>query len=107
TSPFEKGLSRPRRRGLMLTFGNASGVVPLVARLARMTNGSLFLTRPTLWDYVATREELLARAVDLFQWIPEGRLDVRIGGRDRLDEVARAELELASRETTGKLIIVP
>lgn len=104
---FDKGLSLLKRRGLMVTFGNASGVVPPVAPLSLMTNGSLFLTRPTLWDYVATREELLARASDLFQWIPEGRLDVRIGGRYRLDEVARAEVELASRETTGKLIIVP
>lgn len=104
---FDKGLSLLKRRGLMVTFGNASGVVPPVAPLSLMTNGSLFLTRPTLWDYVATREELLSRAGDLFQWILEGRLDVRIGGRYRLDEVARAEVELASRETTGKLIIVP
>src|SRR5690606_33824065 len=104
---FDKGLSLLKRRGLMVTFGNASGVVPPVAPLSLMTNGSLCLARPTLWDYVATREELLARAGDLFQWIPEGRLDVRIGGRYRLNEVARAEVELASRETTGKLIIVP
>lgn len=104
---LEKGLGLLRRRGLMVSFGNASGVVPPISPLALSTNGSLFLTRPSLGDYTATRDELVGRAGDLFDWIADGSLHVRIGGRYPLDDTARAQVDLAGRATTGKLLIVP
>jgi NADPH:quinone reductase len=70
------------------------------------TGGSLFLTRPTLSDHAATREDLLPRAGDLFNWIRQGRLEVRIDGRYPLGQAARAQEELAARHTTGKLILL-
>ncbi len=65
------------------------------------------ITRPTLVHYIATREELLSRAEDLFGWITQGKLVVRVGGRYPLDQAARAQEDLASRRTTGKLILLP
>ncbi|HEX6947861.1 MAG TPA: quinone oxidoreductase [Acidimicrobiia bacterium] len=104
---FDKGVALLRRRGYMVTFGNASGVVEPVSPLTLMRNGSIFLTRPTLGDYIATREELLGRASDLFGWISDGSLEVRVGGRYPLEGTAQAQVDLASRTTTGKLIVVP
>jgi NADPH:quinone reductase len=95
-----------RRRGTLILFGLASGPVPpfdpnLLGR------NSLYLTRPGLVDYIATREELLARAADVFDLVSSGRLDVRIGGRYPLADAPRAHEDLASRRTTGKLLILP
>lgn len=104
---FDKGLGLLRRRGLMVTFGNASGVVPPVAPLTLTRNGSIFLTRPTLGDYVSSREELLSRAGDLFGWILSGDIDMVIGGRYPLEDAAQAQTDLAGRGTIGKLLIVP
>ena len=72
-----------------------------------MQEGSLFLTRPTMFDYVAERSELEARAGDLFDWIAGGRLRVRIGERVPLADAAEAHRLLESRRTTGKVLIVP
>jgi NADPH2:quinone reductase len=69
--------------------------------------GSLFVTRPTLAHYVASREELLWRAGDLFGWISEGRLSVRVSGRYPLHQAAQAHEDLAGRRTTGKLLLLP
>jgi NADPH2:quinone reductase len=91
----------------MVLYGGASGPVPPVDPQRLQTGGSLFLTRPTLVHYIATREELLSRADDLFRWILEGKLDVRIGGRYPLDQAARAHEDLVARRTTGKLILLP
>jgi NADPH2:quinone reductase len=88
-------------------YGAASGPVPPLDPQRLNTGGSLFLTRPTLVHYTATREELLSRAEDLFRWIRQGRLEVRIGGRYPLDQAARAQEDLVSRHTTGKLILLP
>jgi NADPH2:quinone reductase len=104
---FDASLAALRRRGYMVLYGGASGPVPPVDPQRLMTGGSLFLTRPTLVDYIATREELLSRAEDLFGWIRQGKLDVRIGGRYPLAEAARAHEDLAARRTTGKLILLP
>jgi NADPH2:quinone reductase len=71
------------------------------------TKGSLFLTRPTLGHYVASRDELLARAQDLFTWIQRGELDVRVGRTYPLSEVAAAHRALEGRETTGKVLLIP
>jgi NADPH:quinone reductase len=104
---FDESLAALRRRGYMVLYGGASGPVPPLDPQRLNTGGSLFLTRPTLVDYIATRAELLSRADDLFGWIAQGRLDVRIGGRYPLDQAARAHEDLAARRTTGKLILLP
>jgi NADPH:quinone reductase len=104
---FARGLDLLRPRGMMVTFGNASGPVEPVAPLTLMQKGSLFLTRPTLHDYVATTEELRARATDVFAAIAAGRLEVRVGARLRLAEAADAHRLLESRATTGKLLLIP
>ena len=102
---FDDGLAALRRRGCMVLYGAASGPVPPLDPQLLNTSGSLFLTRPTLVDYIATREELLSRADDLFGWITQGKLEVRVGGRYPLDQAARAHEDLAARRTTGKLIL--
>jgi NADPH2:quinone reductase len=104
---FTRGLDLLRPRGMMVTFGNASGPVEPVAPLTLMQKGSLFLTRPTLHDYVATTEELRARAADLFTSLAAGRLDVRVGARLPLADAAEAHRLLESRTTTGKLLLIP
>jgi NADPH:quinone reductase len=106
-STFDGGIRLLRPRGLMVTYGNASGVVPPVSPLTLSTNGSLFLTRPTLGDYIRTREELLARATELFQWVLDGSVEVPIGGRYPLERAAQALTDLAARRTSGKLLIIP
>jgi NADPH:quinone reductase len=73
----------------------------------RLAGKGLFLTRPSLVHYTATRDELLARAADVFGWIREGKLDVRIGGRYPLADARQAHEDLESRRTTGKLLLVP
>jgi NADPH:quinone reductase len=104
---FDASLAALRRRGYMVLYGAASGTVPPFDPQRLNTGGSLFLTRPTLGDYIATRAELLSRARDLFEWITQGKLDVRIGGRYPLADAARAHEDLAARRTTGKLILLP
>jgi NADPH2:quinone reductase len=104
---FERSMELLRRRGTMVTFGNASGAVEPVAPLDLMRGGSLFLTRPTLGDYVATRDELERRAADLFAWIADGSLRVRVGSRLPLSEAAAAHRAIEGRETTGKTLLVP
>jgi NADPH:quinone reductase len=103
---FEASLEALRPRGTLVLFGAASGPVPPfdLARLAPL--GSLYVTRPTLRHFIRTREELLARASDVFGWIAEGALDVRIGGRYPLEQAGTAHEDLESRRTTGKLLLV-
>lgn len=103
---FDDGLRLLRPRGLMATFGNASGPVDPISPLI-LSNGSLFLTRPTLGSYTQTREELVGRADELFDWIAAGRLDVRIGERLPLAEAAEAHRRLEGRRTTGKVVLIP
>ncbi len=104
---FAGGLEVLRRRGLMVTFGNASGPVPQIAPLQLTQEGSLFLTRPALKDYIETRVELESRVGDLFEWMMEGRLQVRIGARFPLEEAAAAHRALESRSTMGKVLLIP
>jgi NADPH2:quinone reductase len=104
---FEASLSALRVRGYMVLYGAASGPV-LPFDLQRLNPaGSLFVTRPTLGHYMASREELLWRAGDVFRWIAEGRLSVRVSGRYPLEQAAQAQADLASRGTTGKLLLLP
>lgn len=104
---FERGLEVLKPRGLMATFGNASGPVQPLAPLRLSQGGSLFLTRPTLGDYTATREELEQRAGDLFAWIGDGSLSVRVGGRFDLRDAADAHRALQGRATAGKVLLLP
>ncbi|MFW2335309.1 quinone oxidoreductase family protein [Ilumatobacter sp.] len=103
---FDQSLTLLRPRGMMVTFGNASGPVDPVSPLALSSNGSLFLTRPTLFDYIADRAELERRAADLYDWIGTGRLDVRIGHRFALADAADAHRAIEGRTTTGKVLLV-
>lgn len=104
-STFMKSLDSLRPRGMMITFGNASGPVPEIAPLLLNQKGSLFLTRPTLAHYAATREELLWRSGDLFRWIQDGSLKLHIEHAYPLAEAAQAHRDLEGRKTTGKLVL--
>jgi NADPH2:quinone reductase len=104
---FMKGLDLLRPRGLMATFGNASGPVPEIAPLLLSQKGSLFLTRPTMAHYLRTREERLARSDDLFGWIQSGEVVVRVGEEYPLDRAADAHRALEGRQTTGKVLLIP
>lgn len=102
---FDRSLSALRPRGMLVLYGAASGSVPPfdLSRLAG--GGSLFVTRPTLGNYVATREELLRRAGDVYGWLAEGSLDVRIGATYPLENARQGQEDLESRRTTGKLLL--
>ena len=104
---FDQSLSLLRKRGTMATFGNASGPVDPVSPLTLSSNGSIFLTRPTLFDYIAERDELERRAADLYGWVADGKLDVRIGARFALEDAADAHRALEGRQTTGKVLLIP
>jgi len=104
---FEKSLDSLRPRGMMVSFGNSSGAVPPFSPLMLSQKGSLFLTRPTLAHYVATREEMLERASDVLHWVASGRLSVRIHKVYPLAEAAQAHRDLEARKTTGKLLLRP
>jgi NADPH2:quinone reductase len=104
---FDDSLSALRPRGCMVLYGAASGPVPPFELQLLAAGGSLFITRPTLGSYIASRDELRGRADDLFSWIARGRLSVRIGGSYPLAEAGRAHQDLAGRGTTGKLILLP
>jgi NADPH2:quinone reductase len=103
---FDDSLAALRPRGVMVLYGAASGQPPPL-EIAKLNAGSLFLTRPTLNHYGTERGELLERSGEVFGWIAAGQLDVRIGGRYPLADAARAQADLASRATTGKLILTP
>lgn len=106
-STWEGSLDSLRPRGMLVSFGNASGPVPQIAPLTLSTKGSLFLTRPTLAHYIATPEELAWRAGDLFAWMGAGELAVRVDREFPLEEAAAAQIALESRQTAGKVLIVP
>ena len=101
---FLKGLDCLKPRGTMAIFGNASGAVAPFDPLLLSSKGSLYVTRPTLANYIS-REELDWRSKDLFNWIAAGKLKVRIDKTYLLAEVAQAQIDLAARKTTGKLIV--
>jgi NADPH2:quinone reductase len=101
---FDKSLKCLRPRGYLVLFGGSSGPVPPFDPIGLMA-GSWFLTRPTLAHYTQTREELLSRARELFDWIGSGKLKLRIDRTYPLTEAARAHTDLASRKTAGKLIL--
>jgi NADPH2:quinone reductase len=104
---FDGGLDCLRPRGYMVLFGQSSGPVPPLDLQILNQKGGLYVTRPALAQYTATREELLWRAESLFSWIGQGNLSVHIGGTYRLSEADQAHRDLEGRKTTGKLILMP
>ena len=106
-STFEGSLDSLRVRGMLVSFGNASGPVPPVAPLTLSAKGSLFLTRPTLWHYISTPEDLAWRAGELFERIGAGMLAVRVDREFPLEQAGAAHIALESRQTAGKVLVVP
>jgi NADPH:quinone reductase len=104
---FEKGLSCLARRGMMVLYGQSSGPVGPIDPQVLNQRGSLFLTRPTLVHYIATRAELLDRAGAVLAWVAAGKLKVRIGREFPLARAADAHRELEARRTTGKVVLLP
>lgn len=104
---FAAGLGVLVPRGMMVLYGQSSGAVEPLDPQVLNQRGSLFLTRPTLGHYVATRAELEQRSGDLFQWLEDGTLTVRIDRRFPLAQAAEAHRALASRGTTGKVLLEP
>jgi NADPH:quinone reductase len=104
---FEKGLNILRPRGYMILYGGSSGPVPPFDLIQLSTKGSLFVTRPTLGHYTATRDELLMRAGAVFDMIRSGKLKLRIEHTYPLAEAQRAHRDLEGRKTTGKLLLIP
>lgn len=102
---FEDSLKCLRPRGLMALYGASSGAVPPMDPI-RLMAGSLYLTRPTLKDYVTPRAELERRAADVFGWVASGKLKVRVGHKYKLEDAAQAHRDLEARKTTGKALLV-
>ena len=104
---FEKGLNLLRPRGMMVLFGGSSGPVAPFDPIILTQKGSLFLTRPSLGNYIATHGELMARSSAVFEMIASGKLKLRIEHTYPLAEAQRAHRDLEGRKTTGKLLLIP
>ena len=104
---FDKGLNVIRPRGMMVLFGGSSGAVAPLDPLVLTQKGSLFLTRPSLTNYIATSQELHSRAVAVFGMIRDGKLKLRIEHVYPLEEAQKAHRDLEARKTTGKLLLLP
>jgi NADPH:quinone reductase len=104
---FDKSLGSLALRGMLALFGQSSGSVPPFDPGLLAAKGSLFLTRPSLFHYVASREELLARAEEVFEWVADGRLRLSAETDFPLAEAAEAHRALEGRRTTGKVLLIP
>lgn len=104
---FDKSLASLQPRGMLVLYGQASGKVAPFDPTLLANQGSLFLTRPTLFDYTRTREELTWRAAAVFDWLLNNQLDVRIDRQLALSEANIAHQLLQSRQTAGKLVLIP
>lgn len=104
---WEKSLASLKPRGMMVSFGNASGAVPAIQPLVLSTKGSLYLTRPTLANYCANREELLWRAGDVLRWLASGSLQTKVHRIYPFEQAAQAHIDLAGRVSAGKLLLKP
>jgi len=103
---FMKSLDCLKPRGMMVSFGNASGAVPAIEPLILSQKGSLFLTRPTLVTHLLNREELDWRSGDVLRWIAEKKLALRVEHVYKLADAAQAHRDLEGRKTTGKLVLI-
>ena len=106
-STFMASLDCLRPRGMMVSFGNASGPVPEITPLILTQKGSLFLTRPSLAHYSSTPEELAWRAGDVLSWVAQGKLKIHVHKVYRLRDAAQAHRDLEGRNTSGKLLLIP
>jgi NADPH:quinone reductase len=106
-STFDKDLEVLRPRGYLVLFGGASGAVPPFDPILLSRKGSLFLTRPTLAHYIATREELVHRADAVLSMIVDGKLKLRVAHKYRLADAQQAHRDLEGRKTTGKVLLIP
>jgi NADPH2:quinone reductase len=106
-STFKGSIDSLRPRGMLVSYGSASGKVAPVDPQLLQSKGSLFFTRPTLGNYVADRDELLERSRELFGWVASGELSVRVGARYTVDQARQAHEDLENRRTTGKSLIIP
>ena len=104
---WEASLASVARRGLVVSYGNASGPVPPFSALELTRAGSIFVTRPTLADYASSREEMQRSAGRLFEMIGEGSIGIRIGARFPLRDAAQAHRALEARATTGATVLLP
>ena len=104
---FDQSLRCLAPRGYLALYGQASGPVPPVETARLYSGGSLFLTRPSLLDYTATREELLWRAGEVLEWAGSGEIKVNVGGTFPLSDAAEAHRQLEGRHSTGKLVLIP
>jgi len=104
---FHKSLDCLRPRGLMVTFGQSSGAIGEIDPLLLNQKGSIFLTRPSLGNYISDPAELKWRSSDLFQWIAQGKLKLKIHQIYKLADAAQAHRDLEGRKTTGKLLLKP
>ncbi len=104
---FDGSLNCLRPRGLLALFGGSSGAVPPFDLIQLSGKGSLFITRPTLWHYVATREELERRASDVLGWVADGSLKLRMEHVYALTDAGKAQAEMEARKTTGKILLEP
>jgi len=104
---FAGSLDCLARRGMLVTYGNASGPPPAIEPLELMRRGSLSLTRPTLWDFVPERDQLLAAAAELFSVVGSGAVRPVLGQRWPLAEAAQAHRALEERRTSGASILIP
>jgi NADPH:quinone reductase len=104
---FDASLASLRPRGVLVVYGTSSGPTPALEIPRLNSGGSLYVTRPTVVHYTATREELRARTDEVFGWVASGQLHVSIGGRYPLADAARAHEDLEARRTTGKLLLLP
>ena len=104
---FEKSLSCVRPRGMVILFGASSGPVAPLDLLQLSSKGSIFVTRPTLWHYIATRAELEERAHEVLGWVAKGKLKLRMEHLYPLAEASQAHIDLEARSTTGKVLLEP
>jgi NADPH2:quinone reductase len=104
---FAKGFDALRPRGYMVCFGAASGPIPAMDTGLLTAKGSLFLTRPSLANYISLRQEYEERANAVFGWVASGKLKLKIEKRYSFDQAAQAHRDLQSRKTSGKLLLIP
>jgi NADPH2:quinone reductase len=104
---FDKGLNVLVPRGILILYGASSGNVPPFDLAILSQKGSLFVTRPTLASYIASRQDLLGRSKAVFDMILSGELNLRIGQTYKLENAAQAHRDLEARKTTGKLLLIP
>lgn len=102
---FDGSMNSLRKRGYLVSFGNASGPVPAVEPLQLTAHGSIFLCRPTLAHFIEKREELEARAKDLYGWLKEKKLTARIAASFPLEQAAAAHTAIESRKYAGKILL--